>query len=114
MLTPQDDLIGHQTPEPFAKSGGDDSRFTERHWYTAHPVDGFGSTPRPGPRTPRDMKRALPKRPTFTILFRSDRDVECIAVDGAELQCRGAMEAAGVRTARDGQRDRRHCPHLRS
>ena len=40
MLTAQDDLIGHQTPSPFAKSGAGDIRFTERYWYTAHPVDG--------------------------------------------------------------------------
>ena len=40
MLTAQDDLIGHQTPAPFAKSGAGDSRFTERYWYTAHPIDG--------------------------------------------------------------------------
>jgi len=30
-----------------------------------------------------------------------------------KLQRRGAMEAAGVRIARDGQRNRRHRPHLR-
>jgi len=40
MLTAQDDLIGHQTPAPFAKSGAGDARFTERYWYTAHPIDG--------------------------------------------------------------------------
>jgi hypothetical protein len=40
MLTAQDDLIGHQTPSPFAKSGAGDIRFTERYWYTAHPIDG--------------------------------------------------------------------------
>ncbi|WLA80932.1 hypothetical protein [Bradyrhizobium elkanii] len=40
MLTAQDDLIGHQTPQPFAKAGGGDVRFTERYWYTAHPIDG--------------------------------------------------------------------------
>src|SRR5690348_8681702 len=40
MLTAQDDLIGHQTPAPFAKSGAGDPRFTERYWYTAHPIDG--------------------------------------------------------------------------
>jgi hypothetical protein len=39
-MTPQDDLIGHQTPQPFAKAGNGDSRFTERYWYTAHPIDG--------------------------------------------------------------------------
>ncbi len=40
MLTPQDDLIGHQTPGTFATAGNGDPRFTERYWYTAHPVDG--------------------------------------------------------------------------
>jgi len=40
MLTAQDDLIGHQTPAPFATSGAGDVRFTERYWYTAHPIDG--------------------------------------------------------------------------
>ncbi len=40
MLTAQDDLIGHQTSAPFAKAGAADPRFTERYWYTAHPVDG--------------------------------------------------------------------------
>ncbi|WP_454629935.1 hypothetical protein [Bradyrhizobium cenepequi] len=40
MLTAQDDLIGHQSPAPFATSGAGDVRFTERYWYTAHPIDG--------------------------------------------------------------------------
>ncbi|MBR0899165.1 hypothetical protein JQ616_29790 [Bradyrhizobium tropiciagri] len=40
MLTAQDDLIGHQTPATFATSGAGDVRFTERYWYTAHPIDG--------------------------------------------------------------------------
>lgn len=40
MLSPQDDLIGHQTPAVFARAGGGDPRFTERYWYTAHPIDG--------------------------------------------------------------------------
>lgn len=40
MLTPQDDLLGHQTPGNFTDAGGGDVRFTERYWYTAHPVDG--------------------------------------------------------------------------
>src|ERR1700756_850192 len=39
MLTAQDDLIGHQTPEPFARSAASDPRFTERYWYTAQPLD---------------------------------------------------------------------------
>jgi hypothetical protein len=42
VLTAQDDLIGHQTPAPFATAGGGDVRFTERYWYTAHPIDGSG------------------------------------------------------------------------
>lgn len=40
MLTPHDDLPGHQTPETFAQAGAGDVRFTERWWYTAHPLDG--------------------------------------------------------------------------
>lgn len=40
MLTPQDDLIGHQTAAPFAKAGGGNPLFTERYWYSLHPVDG--------------------------------------------------------------------------
>lgn len=40
MLTPQDDLLGHQTPQSFAQAGNGDARFTERCWYTAHPLDG--------------------------------------------------------------------------
>lgn len=40
MLTSQDDLLGHQTPRNFAEAGGGDARFTERYWYTAHPLDG--------------------------------------------------------------------------
>lgn len=40
MLTPQDDLPGHQTPDTFAQAGNGDPRFTERWWYTAHPIDG--------------------------------------------------------------------------
>ena len=40
MMTPQDDLIGHQTPQSFTQSGNGDPRFTERYWYTAHPIDG--------------------------------------------------------------------------
>ncbi|MGY3608920.1 hypothetical protein [Bradyrhizobium sp. Leo121] len=40
MLTAQDDLIGHQTPAPFATASAGDVRFTERYWYTAHPIDG--------------------------------------------------------------------------
>ncbi len=40
MLTSQDDLLGHQTPTNFSRAGGGDPRFTERYWYTAHPLDG--------------------------------------------------------------------------
>jgi hypothetical protein len=40
MLTPQDDLIGHQTSAPFFSSGDGNPLFTERYWYTAHPIDG--------------------------------------------------------------------------
>ncbi len=40
MLTPQDDLIGHQTPAPFARAGNGNPLFTERYWYSAHPIDG--------------------------------------------------------------------------
>ena len=40
MMTPQDDLMGHQTPRPFVQAGAGDARFTERYWYTAHPIDG--------------------------------------------------------------------------
>ena len=39
MLTPQDDLIGHQVPTNFARPATADIRFTERYWYTAHPID---------------------------------------------------------------------------
>jgi hypothetical protein len=40
MLTPQDDLLGHQTSGTFSQAGNGDERFTERYWYTAHPLDG--------------------------------------------------------------------------
>jgi len=40
MLTPQDDLPGHQTPGTFAQAGNGDVRFTERWWFTGHPIDG--------------------------------------------------------------------------
>ncbi|MES2631335.1 MAG: hypothetical protein V4669_00110 [Pseudomonadota bacterium] len=40
MLSPQDDLIGHQTSQPFTVSGNGHPLFTERYWYTAHPIDG--------------------------------------------------------------------------
>ena len=37
MLTPQDDLLGHQLPTTFDHVGTSDVRWTERYWYTAHP-----------------------------------------------------------------------------
>lgn len=41
MMSAQDDLIGHQAPAPFAqRAGNGDVRFTERYWYTLHPVTG--------------------------------------------------------------------------
>jgi len=41
MMSPQDDLIGHQAPAPFAqRAGNGDPRFTERYWYTLHPFGG--------------------------------------------------------------------------
>jgi hypothetical protein len=40
LLTAQDDLSGHQLPHAFAVTAGGDPRFTERYWYTAHPIDG--------------------------------------------------------------------------
>jgi len=38
MLTPQDDLIGHQTPTTFDHVGTSDPHWMERLWYTGHPV----------------------------------------------------------------------------
>jgi hypothetical protein len=41
MMSAQDDLIGHQAPAPFAqRAGNGDARFTERYWYTLHPLTG--------------------------------------------------------------------------
>jgi hypothetical protein len=40
MLTPQDDLIGHQTSATFAHVGTSDPSWMERLWYTGHPVPG--------------------------------------------------------------------------
>jgi hypothetical protein len=40
MLTPQDDLLGHQLPTTFDHVGTSDVRWTERYWYTAHPKSG--------------------------------------------------------------------------
>ena len=37
MLTPQDDLIGHQLPTTFDQLGTSDPAWMERLWYTAHP-----------------------------------------------------------------------------
>jgi hypothetical protein len=39
-LTPMDDLIGHQVAAPFTLAGNGDPRFTERYWYSGHPIDG--------------------------------------------------------------------------
>lgn len=38
MLTPQDDLIGHQTPTTFDHVMTSDPAWMERLWYTAHPI----------------------------------------------------------------------------
>lgn len=38
MLTPQDDLIGHQSPTTFDHVGTSDPNWMERLWYTGHPV----------------------------------------------------------------------------
>lgn len=38
MLTPQDDLIGHQTPTTFDHTATSDPSWMERLWYTGHPV----------------------------------------------------------------------------
>lgn len=40
MLTPQDDLIGHQLPTTFDHVGTSDPSWMERLWYTGHPVPG--------------------------------------------------------------------------
>jgi hypothetical protein len=41
MISAQDDWIGHQAPAPFAqRAANGDARFTERYWYTLHPVTG--------------------------------------------------------------------------
>lgn len=40
MLSANDDLLGHQTSATFDRAGGGDPRWTERYWYTAHPIDG--------------------------------------------------------------------------
>ncbi len=42
MLTPQDDLIGHQTPASFAYTGTSDPAWMERLWYTGHRVPDGG------------------------------------------------------------------------
>jgi len=39
MLNPQDDLLGHQLPTTFDHPSSSDTRWTERYWYTAHPID---------------------------------------------------------------------------
>ena len=38
MLTPQDDLIGHQLPTTFDQIDNSDPAWMERLWYTGHPV----------------------------------------------------------------------------
>jgi hypothetical protein len=40
MLTPQDDLLGHQLPTTFDHVGTSDPSWMERFWYTGHPVSG--------------------------------------------------------------------------
>lgn len=40
MVTPQDDLIGHQLPTTFDQLGTSDPAWMERLWYTGHPVPG--------------------------------------------------------------------------
>lgn len=40
MLTPQDDLLGHQLPTTFDHVGTSDPAWMERLWYTGHPAGG--------------------------------------------------------------------------
>jgi hypothetical protein len=40
MLTPQDDLIGHQLPTTFDQIDNSDPAWMERLWYTGHPAPG--------------------------------------------------------------------------
>ena len=40
MLSPQDDLIGHQLPTPFDQIDNSDPAWMERVWYTGHPAPG--------------------------------------------------------------------------
>ena len=40
MLSPQDDLIGHQLPTPFDQIDNSDPAWMERLWYTGHPAPG--------------------------------------------------------------------------
>ena len=40
MLTPQDDLLGHQLPTTFDHVGTSDPNWMERLWYTGHPLSG--------------------------------------------------------------------------
>jgi hypothetical protein len=40
MLTPQDDLIGHQLPTTFDQIDNSDPAWMERLWYTGHPLPG--------------------------------------------------------------------------
>src|SRR5690554_3448699 len=43
MITPQDDLIGHQLPYSFAEMVTSDPSWMERYWYTCHPTPGGDS-----------------------------------------------------------------------
>ena len=40
MLTPQDDLIGHQLPTTFDQINNSEPAWMERLWYTGHPIGG--------------------------------------------------------------------------
>ena len=42
MLTPQDDLIGHQLPTTFDQLDNSDPAWMERLWYTGHPIPDGG------------------------------------------------------------------------
>lgn len=42
MLSPQDDLIGHQLPTTFDQIDNSDPAWMERLWYSGHPVPGGG------------------------------------------------------------------------
>src|SRR5262245_27350438 len=40
MHASHDDLLGHANADTFARPGTENPLFTERFWYTAHPLDG--------------------------------------------------------------------------